>query len=154
VGAKSPTFTPTNYLNQLQKRHIYNDNMPRPRKESEPTIEPILLEVNKNLTQLRKERGLTQLQLAEIIGISRNLLANYELGRTHLTDETIILIAKALNVSTDRLLGIETKKKKQTNIQSIRLVKRMQRIEKLPTIEQRAILKTIDTLLKGTEAEG
>ena len=97
---------------------------------------------------LRKERGLTQSQLAEKVGITRNLLANYEMGRTHLTDESIILIAKALNVSTDQLLGIR-EPSEVTQVPSVRLVRRMQKIAQLPQPEQKAILKTIDTFLKG-----
>lgn len=123
--------------------------MPTPRKQPEQTITSPVTDISANLVRLRKERGLTQAQLAEMIGISRNLLANYELGRTHLTDESVVLLAKALRVTADRLLGLNSGDSGIDQPPGVRLVRRMQKIARLPLPEQKAILKTIDTFLKG-----
>ena len=101
------------------------------------------------LVRFRKSRGLTQAQLADALGITRNLLANYEMGRTRLTDESIIKIASALKVSADDLLGIKETDGASATVPAVRLVRRMQKIAQLPPAEQKVILKTIDTYLKG-----
>lgn len=103
------------------------------------------------LVQIRKLRGMTQKQLAEKVGISRELLAAYELGRLHFNDDTIVRFAIALRTTTDELLGLKPNALISASAPSIRLVRRMQLIAQLPSAEQKAILKTIDTFLKGAD---
>jgi transcriptional regulator with XRE-family HTH domain len=121
--------------------------MPTPRKKQKQTMPSTIAAIPGRLARLRRERGLTQVQLAEAIGISRNLLANYEMGRTHLTDESIILLAQILRVSTDELLGVSRTNTPPDMIPSVRLVRRMQKIQKMPLSDQKALLKTIDKYL-------
>jgi transcriptional regulator with XRE-family HTH domain len=126
--------------------------MPKPRKQSEQKNSISSEVIAQRLIKLRKERGLTQAQLADAIGISRNLLSNYELARTRLTDESIILLIEVLKVSADELLGITKTSELNGDVPSVRLVRRIQKISKLPPAEQKALLRTIDTYLKGVES--
>lgn len=122
--------------------------MPTPRKiTATATVDSMA--IASRLVRFRKSRGLTQAQLADALGITRNLLANYEMGRTRLTDESIIKIASALKVSADDLLGIKETDGASATVPAVRLVRRMQKIAQLPPAEQKVILKTIDTYLKG-----
>ncbi|MGJ8729320.1 helix-turn-helix domain-containing protein [Listeria aquatica] len=57
------------------------------------------------LKELRKKENLTQGQLSMKLGISRDTLANYEIGRREPDFETLKKIAKYFGVSTDYLLG-------------------------------------------------
>ena len=57
------------------------------------------------LKQLRKEQSITQQELADKIGIVRTAITNYETGRTIPDSETLSLIAKIFNTTTDYLLG-------------------------------------------------
>lgn len=67
-----------------------------------------------NLRKLRKERGLSQEQLAEKINVSRQAVSKWEQGGGYPETEKIILIAKNLNVSLDYLLvGIESEEKSE-----------------------------------------
>lgn len=61
-----------------------------------------------NFKRLRKERKLTQAQIAQIIGVSTGCIASYEQGAHEPSLTTLSMIAQALNVSTDSLLGIDT----------------------------------------------
>lgn len=122
--------------------------MPTPRTQTARPLPETTERIANNIGALRKSRGLTQAQLAERTGISRDHLANYELGRTHLTDDVIIRLANALRVSADTLLGIKDNGQAE-QLSSVRLVRRMQKIAELPQSEQKAILKTIDNFLKG-----
>ena len=59
------------------------------------------------IRELRKQKGLTQVELAEKVGISNVSLSNYERG-TQMPDLiTLAKIAVELDVSTDVLLGIQ-----------------------------------------------
>ena len=55
------------------------------------------------LERLRKERGLTQVQLANRIGITQGTFALYETGKRNPKIETVKKIAKALNVGWSML---------------------------------------------------
>lgn len=58
-----------------------------------------------NLRSTRKELGFTQKVLAAKINVSQQCYSDYETGKTDPDIKTLILIADALNVSVDYLLG-------------------------------------------------
>lgn len=55
--------------------------------------------VGRNAARIRKERGLTQEQLAERSGLSQQYLSGLEQGRRNPTIVTIYELAEALEVS-------------------------------------------------------
>lgn len=57
------------------------------------------------LAELRRNKKLSQYELAEKLGFSRGKLANYEQGTREPDFETLELIADYFNVSIDYLLG-------------------------------------------------
>lgn len=59
------------------------------------------------IVTLRKERGLTQSQLAQELGISRSSLSLYEIEKREPDTETLFKISNYFGVSTDYLLGLE-----------------------------------------------
>lgn len=58
------------------------------------------------LKEARQRKGLLQNELAELIHVSRQAYSLYERGRRRPNWETMIAMAKALDVSTDYLLGL------------------------------------------------
>ncbi|NLC77487.1 MAG: helix-turn-helix transcriptional regulator [Clostridia bacterium] len=63
------------------------------------------MELGQRLKRLRMQKGMTQEQLAEVIGISRSALSMYELNQREPDLSTLIAIADYFSVSTDYLLG-------------------------------------------------
>ena len=61
----------------------------------------------KNLEYFRKEKHLTQLQLAEKMHVKRYNIADWEQGRTEPSLFNLVALGKALGVSVETLLGIE-----------------------------------------------
>lgn len=57
------------------------------------------------LAELRKDRSLTQKQLAEEIHVSTSTISNYEIGAHYPDIEKLIELANYFNVTTDYLLG-------------------------------------------------
>ncbi len=57
------------------------------------------------LSLLRKERGITQKQAAEDLGVAQALLSHYEKGKRECGLDFIVKAADYYNVSTDYLLG-------------------------------------------------
>ena len=58
-----------------------------------------------NLRKLRKERGLTLLQLANELHVAEGTISSYETGRRQPDNEMLKKIADYFNVSIDYLLG-------------------------------------------------
>lgn len=56
------------------------------------------------LRRLRKERGLTQSEVARMAGVSQSAIAQTESGRRGLNVETLLTLGEALGISLDELL--------------------------------------------------
>lgn len=66
-------------------------------------------------------------------------------------DDIIINFASALKVSTDEILGVRSVP--ESPVSSLRLVKRLKKIENLPPNQQKVLLKNIDMFLKAAESD-
>ena len=62
-------------------------------------------EIGQQIRKSRKAHGLSQEQLAEMVGISVTHMSHIETGNTKLSLPVLVEIATALNVRTDDLLG-------------------------------------------------
>lgn len=58
-----------------------------------------------NLKKLRKQRKLTQSDLAEIIGVSQVTMGRYETGEREMPYETLFQLADFFGVTIDEILG-------------------------------------------------
>lgn len=109
---------------------------------------PDLPEFRARLTRLRTSRALSQAELAVKAGTTQHLISAYETGRAQPTAGMLVAVARALQVSTDQLLGLRrvpanssTRKRPRSRI--LRLV---ERIEELAEKDQRAILRMVSSL--------
>ena len=55
------------------------------------------LELHNNLTQIRKEKGLSQAELAKMVGVSRNTISSIETGQFNPTAKLALLLCIALD---------------------------------------------------------
>lgn len=70
-------------------------------KKQEPSIG-----FGARLAKLRKEAGYTQVELAEILGISQRMVAYYENTDDHPLAKYLRHMSAALDVSADEMLGV------------------------------------------------
>jgi DNA-binding helix-turn-helix protein len=71
------------------------------------------------ISQIRKERGFSQIKFAEMLGLSTNALSIIETGNGFLTAETLEKILEKLNLEPDELFsfgGIKTNEELHSNI--------------------------------------
>jgi transcriptional regulator with XRE-family HTH domain len=59
----------------------------------------------KRLAELRKKKGLTQYELADLLNLTRGQVGNYEQGKRQPDFDILQLFADFFNVTTDYLLG-------------------------------------------------
>ena len=62
-------------------------------------------ELGEKIKRIRKKRGFTQEQLAEMIDISSRNLSNIEIGASFLKAETLEKLLIALNITTEELFA-------------------------------------------------
>lgn len=60
---------------------------------------------SQRLRELRKCKGLSQKQLAEILNTTNSSVCDWECGRTEPNLETLVAISVYFNTTTDYLLG-------------------------------------------------
>ena len=99
------------------------------------------------LSGLRKAAGITQTALAEEIGVSQRMMAYYESPTAYPPANLLPVIAAALGVSVDTLLGVETAKRR-AKATDTRMQRRLQQIEKLDAAEKRQVLQLIDAFIE------
>ena len=76
-----------------------------------------LMPLDKNLLQLRKSRGFTQEQMADITGLHINSVKAYEAGRSMPSAEVIKKVALAFSVTTDELIFDKHERDPNQNLQ-------------------------------------
>ena len=100
------------------------------------------------LARIRKERGLTQVELAEKVGTIQAVISAHERDKVRLHADLLAKVAKTLRVSADDLLGLNGNGDIDER-PSLKFLRRIQKIESLPDHQQRALIQTIDNYLKG-----
>lgn len=109
------------------------------------------------LAALRKEHGITQVQLAEAINSTQRAISYYENEAGYPPAPVVAELARALNVTTDELLGVEVKRtrnaKQAEDPEIRRLWKKFQLILSLPEKDQRAVIRLVNSLVaaKGSK---
>ena len=81
------------------------------------------MEFSERLKNLRKEVGLTQVDVAGKLGFSQQAYASWERGVKKPTQENLVKIAQILNVSVDYLVG--NSEKRTDELDNIELLFRM-----------------------------
>ncbi len=105
--------------------------------------------IGEQLARLRKERGITQIEMAELLGVSQGNVSDYERGALRLHGELLVRLARILRVSADEILGLE-KSSPPTASRDRRLRRRLQDIDKLSRRDREALLRTLDAFLAKT----
>ena len=99
------------------------------------------------VARLRREKGLTQEELADLLEVTQPVVSDYERGRLRLHGELIVALTEILGVSADDLLGLQTSKPRNGAIKNRRLLRQVQALEKLPKRDQQAVIRTIEAFL-------
>ena len=110
------------------------------RKKDRPAL-------GKQLAELRQAAGLTQMQLAEKVGVHHSNIAFWELSGTPPRGEVLPKMAYALGVSVDALLGVTPPKpKRQAAKGRLQLV--FESAARLPRRQQEKIVEVVEAMVE------
>ena len=105
------------------------------------------------LLAARRLAGLSQIQIAEKLGITQQTYAGWERRTTALRPEYISKLSSMLNVSVDHLLGRENEgKRKGGPVGQARRI--FEEVSKLPRHKQQRILGIVEDLLAAHRVQG
>jgi len=102
-----------------------------------------------HLARLRKESGITQVQLAETLGYSQQQIASFESGRRRIPLSAIPPLLEALGISFEELVGIEraTRRRRKRGPPS-KIEQQLEKLSKLPKAKQRFVSEMLDGLIQ------
>ena len=120
--------------------------MARRKRLSRPPAEPI----GERLALLRKERGITQVELASQLGVPQANISRYEHAQLRLHGSLIVQAAQILGVTADELLGLTPVK--ANGVHNRQIARRLRMIDRLNRRDQQALLRTINAYLAKAEA--
>ena len=125
--------------------------MPRPR--SKRTRRPHSKEdtgLGARLRVLRKERGLSQVELAERMGLNQQMVSFYEKGIVRIPARELIKMAGILRASLKEF--VSSNGEATNGAKSRKVLKLVERIESLPPREQKAVLLVLEGVLSRHSA--
>jgi len=104
------------------------------------------ISVGSRIAALRKDAGRTQVQLAQPLRVAQSTSNAYKLGQRRVPVSALPVIAKALSVSLETLMG-ETEKVTKKRGPTPKLVQHMERLSQLPKPKQRFAMEMLETVL-------
>jgi transcriptional regulator with XRE-family HTH domain len=109
-------------------------------------------EFAERLRLLRESRQLTQVRLAELVGVDPRAYNRWERGTIAPHLDTLVKIADVLQVSLDELVG-RTPASGDVRIRNHTLNSLWQQADILPDEEQQALILVIDSFVKKSQVE-
>lgn len=98
------------------------------------------------VAELRKGRDITQVEMAETLGVSQQTINSYEVGRRRIPVSALPALARSLAVSLEELLGEGVDGAKRRG-PTPKLQQQIERIMELPRAQQRFVMQMLDTVL-------
>ena len=102
--------------------------------------------LGERIASLRRDHGVTQVQLAEALGVSQQTMQSYEVGRRRIPVSALPAVASTLSVSLDELFGEESKGSGKRG-PTPRFQERLERLSQLPRTQQRLVMDMLDAAL-------
>ena len=98
------------------------------------------------VARLRKAQSLTQVQLAKILGISQQLMADYEGSQRKIPASMLPKLATIFEVSFEELLGTKGPQAKRGPTPALQ--RQVEQIRLLPRNKQKFVMEMLDTVIK------
>lgn len=97
------------------------------------------------IATLRKDSGITQVQLAETMSVSQQTVASWEVGRRGVPVSVLPALARTLSVSVETLIGEKTPPAKRGP--APQLQQKIERLSRLPKAKQKFVMQMLDGVL-------
>jgi transcriptional regulator with XRE-family HTH domain len=107
-------------------------------------VEAVYARFGRQLRRVRKEREMTQAELADLVQLGRTSIVNIETGHQRVHLHTVYALASALGVSPSELLPEETTERTDVPPQ----------LQELPVADRDWVLRRLESVREGRPREG
>jgi len=107
------------------------------------------MKLGQKITKIRKEKKLSQSDIAQAVGVSRDAISKYERGDIVPSVENAKKMADVLGISLDYLVS-------EDDVQEVidnSMIQRVREIQKLSENDQNTIVNVIDAFIRDTKAK-
>jgi len=108
----------------------------------------------KKIVQLRKERNLTQKELASIVGVHFSHMSRYERGISLPSIDVVRKLAQMFHVSADYLLFDDSQAMVRANIADQELLQQFERLSRMSEREKAAVKTVLEAMILKHHLEG
>jgi transcriptional regulator with XRE-family HTH domain len=105
------------------------------------------VEMGARIAELRRQRTVTQVQLAEALGVSQQTMQSYEVGRRRIPVSALPVVAHTLSVTMDELFGESAPRARAKRGPAPQWEQHIEQIAKLPRAQQRFVSRMLQTVL-------
>jgi transcriptional regulator with XRE-family HTH domain len=98
------------------------------------------------VAELRKGRDITQVEMAQTLGVSQQTINSYEVGRRRIPVSVLPALARSLAVSLEELIGEDAGEARKRG-PTPKLQQQIERIMELPRAQQRFVMQMLDAVL-------
>ena len=113
-----------------------------------PDERALFVQLGPQIAELRKAQGITQIQMAEALGVSQQTVNSYEVARRRVPASALPVLARLLKVSTDELLGEQTRQTNGKRGPASKMQQQIERVGQLPRSKQKFVIDMIDTVIQ------
>ncbi|MEI6723688.1 MAG: helix-turn-helix domain-containing protein [Betaproteobacteria bacterium] len=97
------------------------------------------------IAELRRAQDITQVQLAETLGVSQQTINSYEVGRRRVPVSALPTLARTLGVSMEALIGEKASPAKRGPTPKFQ--QQLERLGRLPQAKQRVVMEMLEGVL-------
>ncbi len=115
-----------------------------------PDERVFFIQLGEHIAERRKAQGITQIQMAEMLGVSQQTINSYEVARRRVPASALPVLAKKLSVSIDELLGMTNGKSKRGPASNLQ--RQIEQVGLMPRSKQKFITEMLDALMKQQQA--
>lgn len=116
-------------------------------------LEDNTMPFSERLSKLRNERGLTQQEMAKLIGVGIAQMRRYEKGKSSPTLDVIKNIARTLGVSADELIFDKDERVAAAKILDRRLLEQFELISRLSPHDKEAVKIILESMIIKSRLE-
>jgi transcriptional regulator with XRE-family HTH domain len=103
-------------------------------------------ELGRRITQFRKDRNMTQAELAAMLALKQQALASYEVGRRRVPVSMLPKVAQILGVAVEELLGVSNETRKRGPPPKIQRL--IEEVHRLPKPRQKFVVEMLENALQ------
>jgi transcriptional regulator with XRE-family HTH domain len=105
------------------------------------------MSIGKLIQELRKEKGFSQTDLTEKVGISYPQISRYETKEAQPPAEVLSKLRQTLNNSVDFIIQCNAHEKATATLNNAKLISYFKEVEKIPDEEKGTVLKVLAVLI-------